>query len=262
MDNRPIGIFDSGVGGLSIFLILRKLLPQETFLYLADQKNCPYGTKNKEKIKKLSYQNSQFLLNKGCKLVVIACNTATVKAIDFLRGHFKVPFVGVVPMVKPAAKESLTGHFIILSTKTTQKSQYLKQLIADFTQDKVVYNLSCSPLIEMIEKGETRGKKINCLLKKCLKSGLKDKKVDLVATGCTHYPFVKKAIINLFPQKIKFIEPSLAVSRQVKRILKEKNIFSSKKTADNFFTTGKAASLAKTFNKLIGFKIRVKKVKL
>lgn len=263
MVNKAIGVFDSGVGGLSIFLTLKKLLPQESFIYLADQKNCPYGEKTRERIKSLSYKNTQFLLDRGSKLIVIACNTATTAAIDFLRKKFpKVSFIGVVPVVKPAAEQSLTGHFVILSTQATQKSQYLKQLISKFTKNKVIYNLSCPGLAEIIEKGKAKGKKINNLLKKYLKSALKDAKVDILATGCTHYPFARGVIVSLFPQKIKFIEPSLAVAQQVKRILKEKNIFSERRRSDKFFTTGLPCSFEKSFQRLIGFKIEAKKVKL
>lgn len=262
LNNRPIGVFDSGIGGLSIFLALKKLLPKENFIYLADQKNCPYGEKSRGEIKKFSLQGVQFLLKKDCKLIIIACNTATTAAINYLRKKLPgVSFIGVVPPVKPAAEQNRTGHFIILSTKATQKSKYLKQLINKFAKNKVVYNLFCPGLVKIIEKGKTGGKKVNNLLKKCLKSALKDPKVDILATGCTHYPFARGAILSLFPQKIKFIEPSLDVARQVKRVLKQKNIFSEKKETDKFFTTGVPHSFEKSFQKLIGFKIKTEKVK-
>lgn len=260
---QSIGIFDSGVGGLSIYLAVKKILPKENFVYLADQKNCPYGEKTEELVKKFSFENTKFLLTKNCKLIIIACNTATTIAIKWLRKKFpKTPFVGVVPVIKFAAKKSLTGHFIILSTKITQKSKYLKQLINNFAQNKIVYNLSCPFLVKMIDRGIVKGERINFLLKSCLKEALKDKKIDVFGIGCTHYFFIQEEIINLFPYKIKFIKAGSAVAQQVKRILRKNKIISLRRYQDRFFTTGNSYSFETTFQRLLGFKIKAEKVKL
>lgn len=264
MDNRPIGIFDSGIGGLSIFLAAKKVLPKENFIYLADQKNCPYGDRTKEEVREISFKNSQFLLKKRCKIIVIACNTATVSSIRFLRRLFpKVPFVGVVPVVKPAAEYSKTGHIVILSTAITQKSLVLKQLIEKFTLDKKVYNLACSGLADLIEKGKIKGTSITRLLKHCLKPVLDDLLIDVVATGCTHYFFVKSSIVKLFQKRIKFIEPSQPVARQIGRILKEKKLCSYKRNRDDrFFTTGNSFVFNQVVKKLTGLNIQSEKIEI
>lgn len=237
--NNQIGIFDSGVGGLSIFKTLKKKLPLENYFYLADQMNCPYGTKKPAEIKKLAYKNVSFLVKKQCKLIILACNTVTVSAIKFLRLSFpKIPFVGVVPPVGPAIKQSQTGHVIILSTPATQKSNYLKRLIKKHGQNKVVYNLSSANLVGAIEKGVISGNKINELLKICFQKVIKDPKIDVLATGCTHYPFIKNLLTDCFKQRIVFVEPSFSVAKQVKNILVGNNLLSSKKTRDYFLTTG------------------------
>jgi len=251
------------MGGLSIFLSLKKMLPNENFLYLADQKNCPYGSKREFQIKKLSFQNTKFLVSKNCKLIVIACNTATTLAIDYLRTKLpQLVFIGVVPPLKPASRTTKTGHILLLSTRATQKSRYLKKLINDFASNKIVYNISCSGLVELIERGETKGMKIKKLLKNFLKTALQDKKIDVVITGCTHYYFIKKSLINLLGNKLTFIDPNSAVGCQVRRVLRCKKLFCRKRNKDLFFTTGNPLLFEKSFEKLMGFKIKAKKIKM
>jgi len=262
MNNRPLGIFDSGIGGLTIYSAVKKLLPGENFVYLADQKNFPYGEKTNVEIKKIAFQASQFLANQGCKGIIIGCNTATVSAIKSLRQLFpRLFFAGVVPMVKPAVEKSRSGHFIILSTQATQQSDYLKELIDRFAQGKKVYNLACPGLVELIEKGPAEKRPLNNLLKLCLETALRDKKVDVLAAGCTHFPFVKEEIIRFLPPRINFLEPGSAVARQVKKVLIGKKLLAEKKQTDLFFTTGKASNLEKAVNQLLGFKTKAEKVK-
>lgn len=273
MENRPIGIFDSGVGGLSILLAVQKLLPKENFIYLADQKNCPYGEKTKAEIRELSFKNTKFLLRKQCKIIVIACNTATAAAIDWLRKCFpKIPFIGVEPGVKPAGKLSKTGHIVILSTPMTQKSERLCSLIKKFSKGKKVYpapqkamtvnrwcgvyNSGCPGLADLIEEGEVKGERVSRLLKESLKSALKDSLVDVLVLGCTHYFFVKELILKLFPQKISLINPAEAVAKQVRRVLKEKNLLADfKKQKDQFLTSGEVTAFNQVASKLAGFKV-------
>lgn len=260
--NKPIGIFDSGVGGLSIYLAVKKLLPKETVYYLADQANCPYGDKSLIRIKKAALKSIKYLYNLECKLVVVGCNTVTTNAINYLRDQLPIPLVGIVPVVKPAVKYSKTGHIVILSSLATKKSLILKDLIKKFAFDKKIYNLACPGLADLIEEGIIKKGEIKKLLKKCLEPALNDNLIDVIATGCTHYFFAKERIINFFNKKVKFIEPSLAVARQTKRLLKEKKILSDKKLKDRFFTTAKADNFEKIFYKFTGFKIKAKKVKL
>lgn len=260
--NKPIGIFDSGVGGISIYLAIKKVLPKESLYYLADQANCPYGDKPQVKIKKASFKSLSYLYNLNCKLIVIGCNTVTTNAIDYLRKKFPIPLVGVVPVVKPAVRSSKTGHFIILSTQATKKSKSLRKLINKFVINQKVYNLACSGLADLIEKGIIKGKKVKKLLKKSLKPALKDNSVDIIATGCTHYFFIKKSALSFFNKNVNFIEPSKPVAKQVKRVLIEKKILSNKKFKDRFFTTGNKKDFENSFFRLTGLKITAKKVKL
>ena len=263
MNNQPIGVFDSGVGGLSVFFKLIDFLPHENFLYLADVKNCPYGDKKTSQIRQLALRNIRFLLEQECKLIVLACNTLTILNINFLRKKFSpISFVGIVPPVKQAVLQSKTGHILVFSTKATQQSQYLQGLIKQFASNKKIYNLAGPGLVEIIETGQIKGRLINRLLEKFLAKPLKDPKVDIVAGGCTHYYFIQKAILDLFPQPVKFIQTSLPVARQIKRILAKDNAFALRRQFLKFFTTGDSAKFNQVFKLFCGFQIQAKKVKL
>jgi len=261
---NSIGIFDSGLGGLTIYSAAKKLLPDYHFIYLADQKNCPYGDREDKEIRRLTEKGCKFLVAEKCRLIVIACNTATVSSISYLRKRFKsTKFIGVVPVVKPAVKVSKTGHFVILSTQATSNSEYLKLLIKKYAGEKRVYNLCCSGLAELIESGNTKSEKITLLLKKCLALAIKDKKVDVVATGCTHYPFVKEQIKLVFTGNVRVIDASLPVARQIKRVAEKIGIEKGgKKTRDLFFTTQEKKVFSKNASQLLGLKIHANRVKL
>lgn len=263
MNTQPLGIFDSGVGGLTIYLAVKKLLPREKIIYLADQKNCPYGNRQEKEIISLAYKNTNFLLKKGCKIIIIACNTATVSAITFLRKKLpKIFFVGTVPVVKPATQSSKTGHIVILSTLATKQSKYLKFLIHKFTKNLIVYNLACPGLVELIEQGKWNDKQIDKILFNNLRVAINDKQIDVVATGCTHYPFVKASILKFMPGKTEFIDPSTAVAKQVKNTLILNKLLTKNKTIcqDLFFTTKDSKNLEKLVKRLIGLKISALKV--
>lgn len=200
---------------------------------------------------------------KKCKAIVLACNTLTTISLNFLRTRFPfVCFVGIVPPIKPAVLQSKTGHIVIFSTQATKKSQYLQDLMKHFAPNKKIYNVCAPGLVEIIEKGQIKGKKINKLLKKSLKQALKDSKVDVVVAGCTHYYFIKQAILGVFPQKVKFMEATLPVALQIKRILEKNNLFSYRRRFLRFLTTGYSISFEKTFKNLCGFQIQAKEVKL
>ncbi|MCL4354543.1 glutamate racemase, partial [Patescibacteria group bacterium] len=166
--NNPIGIIDSGIGGLSIASVLIKGLPKESFIYLADSKNCPYGVKNKDEIYRLTKKMVEFLVKKKIKLLVVACNTITVTSIDKLRKEFKeIPIVGIVPVIKTAREKTQNGKIGVFSTVATANSSYQKDLINKFTKGSTVINYGSSNLVSLIEKGNE--KQINKLLKEELK---------------------------------------------------------------------------------------------
>jgi len=258
---QAIGFFDSGVGGLSILKITQTLLPQENYFYLADQVNCPYGEKNPTEIKSLSLKAITFLVKHNCKLIVLACNTATVAAIKFLRQRFPaVIFVGVVPVVKPALKASQTDHVVVFSTTATAKSRPVRTMVAEADSAKV-YNLACPGLVEMVEAGIFKGKQLSQKLKLCLQSGLNDNLVDVLAVGCTHYAFLEAEIVKLFKNRVKFIQAAKPVSQQIKRVLKAHRALNSIGTGQvQFCTTGNPTKFKLVASQLLGQKIKAKKV--
>jgi glutamate racemase len=212
-----IGIFDSGIGGQSIRKEIEKLLPKEEIFYLADKKNFPYGEKTPSQIRKIAERNSQYLIDKGAKVIIVACNTATVHAISYLRKRFpNVSFVGVEPAVKPAALASKKGIIVLSSPKATRSKQ-LHKLINEWAKGVKVFNIGSIELVKVIEDklGE---KKIRIILKKVLPKEILNQS-DVLVLGCTHFPLIKKEIKKYIGEKIKIIDSGEAVARQVKIIL-------------------------------------------
>ncbi len=170
MHNSPIGIFDSGVGGLTIYEEIHKLLPHENIIYLADSKNAPYGEKSKEEIIDISVKNTEFLLSKGCKLIVVACNTASTNAVKYLRDHYTIPFIRVQPAIKPAALNSKTKVVGILATKGTLKSELLFETSQRFAQGVEVVEQVGEGLVSLIESGKMHSSEMSNLLKNHIES--------------------------------------------------------------------------------------------
>ncbi|WP_396590603.1 glutamate racemase [Allomuricauda sp. R78024] len=223
---QPIGIFDSGVGGTSIWKEIQKLLPTENTIYLADSKNAPYGAKSKEEILDLSIKNTEFLLQKKCKLIVVACNTATTNAIDYLRATYKVPFIGIEPAIKPAALHTKTKKVGILATKGTLSSSLFHSTSKIFAEGITVLEQEGTGLVELIEAGEVYSKTTTELLKKYMDPMLEED-IDCLVLGCTHYPYLIPILKGLLPQKVTIIDSGEAVARQTNTIL-IKNQLSSK----------------------------------
>ena len=251
--NKAIGIIDSGVGGLIIASVLIKKLPKESFIYIADSQNCPYGQKDKEEIYELTKKMVKYLLKKNIKLLVVACNTITVTSIDKLRKDFnEVPIVGIVPVIKTAQEKTANGRIGVYSTMVTAKSPYQKELIKKFAKNRNVVNLGSSKLVSLIEKGE--GERINRILNKELRI-FKENNIDVLALGCSHFPLIKKEISRLLPNVL-ILDSSIAVFHQVKRILENNNILSSSQNSDyNFLTTGDKKFFAEFVKKTIGAKL-------
>ena len=164
MSSKPIGIFDSGVGGLSIWKEIRQLLPLESTLYLSDSKHAPYGPKGSKAILELSIKNTEYLIDKGCKLIVVACNTATTNAIEFLRTNYKVPFIGIEPAIKPAALQTQTKRIGILATKGTLSSHLFHKTSQLYSNELVVVEQVGNGIVELIEQGQLYSKEMRDLL--------------------------------------------------------------------------------------------------
>ncbi len=221
MNSQPIGLFDSGVGGISIWQAIRKLLPNEHTIYLADNQNAPYGEKSKDEIIALSEKNTEFLLNQNVKLIVVACNTASTNAIPHLRQKYKIPFIRIQPAIKPAGLQSRTKVIGLLATKATLEStmlEELKQVIP--TQDIEIVGKYGKGLVEIVENNRMESPETYELLQKHLQPML-DKNVDQLVLGCTHYPFLIPQMQKILGQQVQIIDPGMAIARQTKRILTE-----------------------------------------
>ncbi len=228
MSNKPIGIFDSGVGGTSIFKEIHHLLPYEDFIYLADSKNAPYGNKSKEVILELSIKNTELLLNKGCKLIVVACNTATTNAISYLRETYSIPFIGIEPAIKPAALNTKTKVVGILATKGTLSSQLFHKTSDLYANGIKVVEQVGEGIVPLIETGKLNSNEMYALLDIYINPML-EADIDYLVLGCTHYPYLIPMLTKMLPKHVKIIDSGLAVARQTQAVLSQKNLLNKNK---------------------------------
>lgn len=217
--NNPIGLFDSGIGGTSIWKEVYGLLPNENTIYLADSKNAPYGLKSKDEIIQLSCKNTELLLEENCKIIVVACNTATTNAIKELRAKYDVPFIGIEPAIKPAAIQSQTQTIGILATKGTLNSSLFHENVAKHPDVKIIEQIGHG-LVQLIENGDLDSPEMKELLESYLLPMVK-KNIDYLVLGCSHYPYLIPQIKKIIPSSIKIIDSGEAVAKQTKKILKE-----------------------------------------
>ena len=250
---QAIGIFDSGIGGLSIWKEITVQLPHEHTIYLADSKNAPYGQKTKEQIIEFSIKNTELLLEKGCKIIVVACNTATTNAITYLRKHFDVPFIGIEPAIKPAALQTQTNSIGILATKGTLSSALFHTTSQQFTKGIHVIEQIGEGLVPLIESGKVNSIETEELLQKFLKPMLK-KHIDYLVLGCSHYPFLIPQIQKIIGNNIVIIDSGAAVARQTLSVLQQENLLNKNKSIPKhqLFSNAKTNTLEqiiKTLNK-------------
>jgi glutamate racemase len=216
-NSLPIGIFDSGIGGTSIWKEINSLLPQENTVYLSDSKNAPYGEKSKEQILDLCIKNTELLIKKNCKLIVVACNTATTNAIKILREKYPIPFIGIEPAIKPAAIQTKTNTIGILATKGTLNSELFEKTSETIDKNITRKEIVGTGLVELIESGKLYSEEMTTLLTYYL-SPLKNE-IDCLVLGCTHYPYLIPQIKKIVGKKIKIIDSGEAVARQTQAIL-------------------------------------------
>lgn len=233
--NAPIGIFDSGIGGLSIWKEIIKKLPFENTIYLADNKNAPYGIKSKEQIIAFSIKNTKFLLEQGAKIIVVACNTATTNAIKQLRKEFPdIHFIGVEPAIKPAALNSKTKKIAVLATYNTLRSKSFKLATQkNYMKDVEILSIAGIGLVDLIESGEINSSKLDQLLDKYLEEVKASKNIDYLVLGCTHYPFLNKKIKEKLAKNITLIDSGIPVANQTKYILTENSLLNESKELGN-----------------------------
>nr|WP_294933928.1 glutamate racemase [uncultured Flavobacterium sp.] len=219
---KPIGIFDSGIGGTSIWKEIHNLLPNEDTIYLADSKNAPYGQKTKEEIIALSEKNTELLLELGAKLIIVACNTATTNAIKELRAKYDVPFIGIEPAIKPAAHQSETETIGILATKGTLNSELFNRAVETHSNVKIIEQVGHG-LVQLIEEGKINSPEMTGLLESYLKPMI-EANIDYLVLGCTHYPYLIPQIKKILPDHIKIIDSGEAVAKQTKNVLEKNNL--------------------------------------
>ncbi|GAB1857867.1 glutamate racemase [Flavobacteriaceae bacterium MHTCC 0001] len=250
MSKQPIGIFDSGVGGTSIWKEIHELLPYEHTVYLADSKNAPYGPKGSQKIIELSVKNTELLLKKGCKLIVVACNTATTNAIDYLRTNYNIPFIGIEPAIKPAALRTKANAVGILATKGTLSSALFSKTSEQFASHVKVIEQNGEGIVELIETGRLYSKEMQTLLTGYLKPML-DANIDYLVLGCTHYPYLIPILLELLPQHVKIIDSGEAVARQTKAVLAKHNLLNSEilHPKTDFYTNSSVEVMASLLSK-------------
>ena len=252
----PIGLFDSGIGGTSIWKEVHNLLPNENTIYLADSKNAPYGAKSIDEIINLSFKNTEFLLRKKCKVIVVACNTATTNAIKELRKKYDVPFIGIEPAIKPAALQSKTHKIGILATKGTLNSELFHKNVANHPDVKIIEQIGHG-LVQLIENGAIESDEIKELLKNYLQPMIKEN-IDYLVLGCSHYPYLIPQIKKIIPNSIKIIDSGEAVAKQTKKVLLELNLLNESKENSNqlFYINSDPKVLEKIleFKKMVFYK--------
>jgi glutamate racemase len=246
LDNRPIGIFDSGVGGVSIWKELKTLLPNEGTLYLADSRNAPYGEKNPEEILRLSIKNTELLLREGCKLIVVACNTATTNAIDHLREHYPIPFIGIEPAIKPAALQSSSGKVGVLATRGTLSSSLFHSTAKNHASHIEILEQEGTGLVELIEQGRANSSETRALIRKYVLP-MVAAGVDHLVLGCTHYPHLIPVLREELPAHVRIIDCGEAVARQTSRVLERHELQAEEhhQPSYTFFSNGDSGLLSR-----------------
>ncbi len=253
ISDGPIGIFDSGVGGLSVWNEVRMRMPAEKLIYFADTARCPYGGRPIADIYRFSEEIVRFLLSQKCKLIVVACNTATAGAIDRLRAGFEVPFVGVEPAIKSAVSRTATGHIGVLATEFTLTSERYKRLVDRCAGSVRVHYQVGTGLVEIVEEGREDSPESGRLLRKYL-AAMKAEHVDQVILGCTHYPFLRRQILRIMGPSVVIHDPAEAVARRVEEVIKEKGLRASGKGPEAhcvFFTTSDPGCLRRRVDSLV-----------
>lgn len=242
--NNPIGIFDSGVGGSSIWQEIHKLLPYENTIYLADSKNAPYGNKSAEEITELSIKNTEKLLKLGSKIIIVACNTATTNAISALRENYDIPIIGIEPAIKPAALQTTSKSIGILATKGTLSSTLFSKTTKEFSKNISVVEIIGEGLVTLIEAGNLDGPEMVALLKKHTKPMIAAD-IDYLVLGCSHYPYIIPQLKKILPKNVKIIDSGEAVARQTKTVLQSLNLLREENTKPTlqFFTNAETDTL-------------------
>lgn len=224
---QPIGVFDSGLGGISVLRELVAFLPNENYLYLGDSKHAPYGTKSLQEVQKLTCNNIEYLIGKGAKAIVVACNTATSAAIQILREHHKdMPIIGIEPALKPAVLQKEHPNVLVMATPMTLREEKFHALMKRYENQAEIISLPCPGLVEFVERGELEGEALEAYFKE-LFAPFADKKIDSAVLGCTHYPLVKNVIQKMLGESVTLFDGGEGTAHETYRRLKEKNLLNT-----------------------------------
>lgn len=253
LNERPIAVFDSGVGGISVLKHIHALLPNEQLLYVADSKHAPYGNKTPQEIQSRCFEIADFLIAKDAKVLVVACNTATAAAIDALRTRYTLPIIGMEPAVKSAAAATKNGIIGVLATTGTLKSAQFAALLESYGRNVEVVTQACVGLVECIERGELNTANTRELIRQYC-APLLAEGADTIVLGCTHYPFVRDVIADIVGKEIILIDTGAAVAKQLKRQLEENDLLSERQQVSQvrFWTNSEATNAQQVIAQLWG----------
>lgn len=244
--NNPIGIFDSGIGGTTVWQEINLLMPNENTIYIGDQRYAPYGGRPKQEIVDLSCKNIEYLLSLGCKIVVVACNTATTNAIVEMRERYDVPIIGIEPAIKPATILSKTSKIGILATKGTITSDFFASKVKLYPETQIIEQIGYN-LVNLIETGKLHSPEMVDLLKSYL-DPMVEQGIDTLVLGCTHYPYLTPIIEKLIPDSIKIIDSGRAVAKQTQKVLAEHDLLTDRvDTGTSFFYSNIDVEVLKSF---------------
>ena len=250
-----IGIFDSGVGGLSVFREIRKILPDEKYIYYSDNAHCPYGEKTREYIVQRARAITEFLIAKGANIIVVACNTATAAAISALREEYShIRFIGMEPAIKPAAASTTSGVVGVLATAGTLKADKYLNTREKYSEGVQIAEHVGKGFVELVESGQLTGEAAEGVIRESLKP-LLDKGADRIVLGCTHYPFLSETILKVASQicpdrKVQVIDPAPAVAKHLLKVMQEENLIKKEGFEISLFSSGDASILNETFKRI------------
>ncbi len=253
----PIGVFDSGAGGLTILSALRQELPGENYLFFGDTAHCPYGIRSEEEITELSLQACRFLIKQGAKVIVVACNTASQAALASLRATFSLPIIGVVPAVKPAARATRHGRIGIAATNQTVKAAYLNSLIEEFASDIQVSAVGCPELVTLVEHGDLAGPQVEETLLHSLHP-LLIAQIDVLVLGCTHFPALRPAIERVVGPQVLVIDSGTAIARRTHAVLDTEGLLHPTSETEGqlrIWCSGDAAAFSSVASKILGYPV-------
>lgn len=255
MDTRPIGCFDSGLGGVSVLRSFIQTLPNESYIYYGDNKNAPYGDKPVDDIIRLSMDCCDFLLDKGVKVIAVACNTATSAALTTLRAQYSLPIVAMEPAIRPAAQMLGEGKMLVMATYNTLSLDHYQNRVHEIGMDEKAINLPCGEIVEMVERGVTNSPEMHGLIRR-LFAPVEGENVEVVVLGCTHFVFVRPTVEEIAGRiwpGVKVIDGNEGTARQLKRVLMENGLDcpEGSKGSVSFYTSGDAEFYRPLFQNLL-----------